>query len=436
MDDDLNDWLEKRVDDARNESRVPSLLATVGLGGRRLAWSAAGYSDIENQIAPTTDSSYRVGSITKTFTAALTLLLADRGEIGIDDGVERYLPAVPFAHISLRMLLSHTSGLQREAPTNMWETMLGPSSTQLRDSYARVEFVARPGQRWHYSNLGYAILGQVVESVLGGTVESAITRELLAPLGLTNTVWAQPPGAAVGYRLDPTTPSSFDREPIMDQRAIGAGGQMWSTTDDLIRWAHTLSGGDPTVVPLRVVEDMHTATVMVDTVDWTRGWGLGLILERHPQGILSGHTGAMPGFQSALLLDPVTGLSAAVVANATRGIKPNVLAAELLQQFAAAVPDHSDARPDRLSTCPPHIQALLGTWWCETDETIFRWEFDGLHAHLASDPDTTDTRFTEEGPGRFRAAQGRLKGELLVVVDTARGMELRWATYPVTRSPR
>lgn len=434
MDGDFRTRLRTRVAELQSATRSPSLLAAVGVSGVLRTVAVAGYADVESRQGASEETGYRIGSITKTFTAALTLVLAGRGELDVNAPVRQYLPGTSFGHIPLRMLLSHNSGVQREAPTDMWSSMIGPSAAELRKAFGAVEFVAEPGRRWHYSNLGYAILGQIIEEVTGQACETMIDRTLLDPLGLDRTGWTRPADAAVGYRSDPYA-DVVHREPVMDQRAVGVGGQMWSTPGDLVRWAHALAGGEPTVLPADVVDQMHTMQVMVDWAGWTRGWGLGLILERRDGRILAGHTGAVPGFQSALALDRETGLSAVVLVNATRGIKPAELAAETLCGAIAEQP--SVAKPTwRPAECPPDIRPLLGSWWSEADELVFRWLHDGLHACLTSDPENTDTRFVVEGPRRFRAAEGRLFGELLTVEDSPVGIEMRWATYPVTRTPR
>ncbi|MBF6339785.1 beta-lactamase family protein [Nocardia abscessus] len=434
MDSDFQTALAARVAEVQSSARIPSLTIAVGVNGVQWSAASAGYADIENHVPATGESCYRIGSITKTFTAALTLVLADHGELPLDSTVGRYLPGTPFGHLPLRMLLAHSSGLQREAPTDMWETMRGPSAAELREVFQQVELVAEPGQRWHYSNLGYAILGQIIESVTGQACQASIEQTLLTPLGLNQTSWTSPSNAVVGYRLDPYV-DAVHREPVMDQAAIGVGGQMWSTPGDLLRWGHALVGGEPAVLPAAVVEKMHTLQVMVDTAGWTRGWGLGLILERRDDHIFAGHTGAMPGFQAALMLDRGANVTVVALANATRGIKPADLAVETLQLAIAAQPP-KPVPPWRPAHCPEHIQPMLGRWWSEADEIVFRWERDGLHASLVSDPVAGDTRFVAEGPGRFRAAQGRFQGELLHVTETRAGVEMRWATYPLTRTPR
>lgn len=434
MDSEFQAALNARVAHVQAISRTPSVVVAVGADGEYRSGACAGFGDIENRTRVTEDSSFRIGSITKTFTAALTVLLAERGELSLEATVGEYLSGTRFGHLPLRMLLSHSSGLQREVPGDMWTTMRGPAAEQLHDAFQHVELVAEPGQRWHYSNLGYAVLGQIIEAVTGQPCDAVIEQTLVTSLGLAGTRWTEPEDAVVGYRLDPYA-GTVQREPVMQQAAVGVGGQLWSTPKDLLRWGNALIGGEPTVVPMSVVDKMHTLQIMADTSSWTRGWGLGLILYRYDDRIFAGHTGAMPGFQSAMMLDRGTGTVVSVSANATRGIEPADLAAEVLQLAIA------DLKPEtvgewRPAQCPDHVRPLLGRWWMEADETVFRWEHDGLHAHLATDPSRSDTRFVAEGRGRFRAAEGRLQGELLEIYDTADGVEMCWATYPVTRMLR
>jgi CubicO group peptidase (beta-lactamase class C family) len=435
MDVDFEAMLTDRVARLQNAHRLPSLTVAVTQCDALLAAASAGFADVEKALPATVDSVYRIGSITKTFTAALTLLLVQQGELQLDSPVDRYLTGTSFGQVPLRMLLAHRAGIQREVPVDMWESMRGPSRTELLEAFSRVEMVADAGQRWHYSNLGYAAIGAIIERVTGCSCEQLIERTLLAPLGLRYTTWEPPPDAVVGYRIDPFV-DTVHPEPVMDQAAIAVAGQLWSTPTDLLRWGNTLAGTEPQILPPPVVEAMHTLQVMVDTKTWTRAWGLGLILDRRGNRILAGHTGAMPGFQSALTIDRDAGTVVVACVNATRGITLTDLTAEIAcqaaeQRAAAPTPTWQPAPP-----CPDGIRDVLGSWWSEADETIFTWRHDGLHAHLAADPPNTDTRFAAEASGRYRAIEGRLQGELLTIADTATGLQLHWATYPFTRSPR
>ncbi|WP_280359181.1 DUF7586 domain-containing protein [Nocardia otitidiscaviarum] len=175
---------------------------------------------------------------------------------------------------------------------------------------------------------------------------------------------------------------------------------------------------------------------MVDIRSWTRGWGLGFILDRYGDQVIGGHTGAMPGFQSALTLDQWTRTVVVGLSNATRGIALNDFTTRIALDVIAnrATPTKPMWRPGL--PCPDEVRELLGIWWSESDEIVFRWCRDGLHAHLAANPAATDTHFIAEGPGRFRAVAGRLRGELLIVTRSSSAVELRWATYPLSQTPR
>src|SRR5206468_9628491 len=115
----------------------------------------------------TPDTQYRIGSITKTFTAAAVLLLCEDGGLALDDPIERHLPDARFGGLTLRRLLAHSSGLQREPPGEVWETLDFPKGDELLARLADAELVLPAGERWHYSNLAYALLGEVVARVTG-----------------------------------------------------------------------------------------------------------------------------------------------------------------------------------------------------------------------------------------------------------------------------
>lgn len=431
--------LARRV---QREHRLPSVVVAAARGRDVVDAVLVGSPDVEApaESGEALTTAYRVGSITKTFTAALVLVLAERGALELDAPVGAYLGEVSFGRVPVRALLAHCGGLPREVPVDMWESMHGPDAKGLQDAFADVRVVGPAWSRWHYSNLGYAVLGQVVEAATGTPCPDLIGAELLQPLGLTGTVWSRPRGAAVGYRVDPYA-DRVHLEPDMDQGAIGVGGQLWSTAGDLLVWGDALAGGAPEVLPLSVVDAMHTVHVMVDTQAWTQAWGLGLILWRRGERVAAGHTGAMPGFLSALWLDRRSRSVAVALTNATRGVAIVDVAEEALDHLLATAPAPVDEpwRPAR--PCPAELEAVLGRWWSEADESVFTWREDGLHAHLASSPNTSDTRFAAE-PGEdgevFRAVAGRLHGESLRVRRGERGevVGLEWATYPFTRSPR
>jgi len=446
----LRSGVTERVAGAQRRHRLPSLTIAVGRAGDPVAAASAGLADHATGRRAGSGTPYRIGSVTKTFTAALVLLLAERGLLDVDEPVRRYLPAAGerLGRARLRQLLAHSGGLQREVPLPAWVRFDGPEAGDLLAVLPAADLVDAPGARHHYSNLGYAVLGQVVQAVVGSRCEDLVDRELLAPLRLTATTWTQPADAAAGYRVDPYD-DELHAEPVPDLRATGVSGQLWSTAEDLLRWAGALAGAAPQVLPDPVTAAMRTPQVMLDD-SWTQGWGLGLCLTRHTGRVLAGHTGAIPGHLSALVLDPVTGTAVAALANATRGAPLVELATETLLEALEILdvepgPPAGAARGRAGGTgewapepAPPELAGVLGRWWVEGLETVVVWRDGVLHAWLAEQPEATHTRFAAEGADRFRAAEGRLAGEVLLVRRDAAGevTELEWATYPHTRTPR
>lgn len=421
----------------QREHRIPSLVAAAHANGEELAVEAIGVADVGEGLDGGPDVQYRIGSITKTFTAALVVSLSVEGTLGLDDRVEEHIEGTPFGRVTIGQLLSHSGGLQREPLTPMWQTFVGPDEAELAASLPESELVAVPGSKWHYSNLGYAVLGQIVRQATGEDCATLVQRRFLDPLGLTRTSWCSMVPAAVGYRVDPYQ-DLLHVEPDMDQRAAGMGGQMWSTTADLLGWAAALMGQRPEVLAGDVVEAMHTLRVMVDLENWTQGWGLGLILTRAHGRIYAGHTGAVPGFGAALITDRKAGLVVAVLGNAMNPGALGTLALDWARHAGhaiAAMPEPEPWGPGQ--PCPPELLGVLGSWWFEAGEIVFSWRAGSLQADLVATPDGS-TIFVEEGSDRFRAVEGREAGELLVIERDEEGSprSLIWATYPYTRTPR
>src|SRR4051794_10834359 len=141
------------------ERRVASITAAVVRGGDVRWTDAVGLADAEQAVDATPDHQYRVGSITKTFTAVCVMQLRDEGRLKLEDRVDAHLDVRAGGDLTLRQMLSHGSGLQREIPGDVWETLEFPKSTQeLLATMEEAEQVLAPGERWHYSNLAYILL--------------------------------------------------------------------------------------------------------------------------------------------------------------------------------------------------------------------------------------------------------------------------------------
>jgi CubicO group peptidase (beta-lactamase class C family) len=448
--------LRRRVAQAQRDWRAPSVVVRLVRAGDVQLDLAAGSADLgpdgtaDEQLAAGPDVQYRMGSITKTFTAALVLQARDDGLLDLDDRVDAHLAVPRHGGTTLRRMLSHLSGLQREPVGDVWESLRGPDLPDLLAGLAEAEPVLAPQARWHYSNLAFALLGQVVAEVRGTTWEEALRSRLLDPLGLRRTTTAPAPPVARGYFPDPYADRLLP-EPLFPGHAFAPAAELWTTTADLARWAAFWAEPDAVVLAPSTVDEMTHLHAMADLRGWTLGWGLGLMLHRRGDRLLVGHDGAMPGFLAGLVVHRPTRLGVVVLTNTSRGADPGALALDLADEVLDAVPDQpAPWRPG--SAVPADVEPLLGTWWTEGMQFVLSWRSDpdegdpdvdgadGGHVELASvraPAGTPPAVLRRDGPGRWRVVSGREQGELLRVARDPAGRpdRLYWATYPMTRAP-
>jgi len=414
---------------------MPSVSAVVFRGAEIVWQQALGLADAGTSRVATADTQYRIGSITKTFTAVGILQLRDAGELSLDDPLTKYLPESSHGP-TLGRMLAHSSGLQREPPGEIWETMQAPSREELLAGTAAAEQVLDPGSWWHYSNLAFALLGEVVARAHGGTWEDALQANILDRLALERTTPTAVDPAARGYFVEPYS-DAVQLEPEPDLGGAGALGKLWSTTGDLAKWGAFLAAGNDLVLRESTLEEMSHVRAMVDHAGWKLAWGTGLELYRRDDHVFVGHGGAMPGHLAALAVNRKTKIGAAVLTNSGAGPSPEQLALELAVTAIEALPQGSDAwQPGE--PAPPEIEPLLGRWWVEGSEMVFSWRQGRLEAKLVDGPPGRDTStFVQEGEDVFRSAEGRERGELLRVVRNEDGSveKLYFATYPLRREP-
>ncbi|HEX6700035.1 MAG TPA: serine hydrolase domain-containing protein [Gaiellaceae bacterium] len=420
---------------AQAEQRAPSASAAVVRGGEVVWAEAVGLADVEAGREATPETQYPIASITKSFVAASVMQLRDAGVLELDDPLDRHLPESP-STASLRRLLAHLGGLQREVPGDrVWETLEFPTRDELLARLGDVSVVLEPGLAWHYSNLAFVLLGEVVARRAGVPFEDYVRARLLEPLGLERTTWGSEEPAARGYLVHPFADSVMP-EPVTDRGGTGAAGGLWSTPSDLVRWGSFLVEPDPAVLAASSAAEMRTLQTMAEPQRWTLGWGLGLVLYRAGERVLVGHDGGAIGGVSVLAVEPEQRVGAAVVANTTSGFSVQRLAFELVD---AAIEGASPAAWRPAGPPPPEITPVLGRWWSEGTEFVFSWREGRLEARLAGSPEWREPAvFEPAGEDRFRTVSGRERGEWLELVREPDGSvaKLYWATYPFTRDPR
>jgi CubicO group peptidase (beta-lactamase class C family) len=429
--------LDRRVRQVQCEQRVPGLAVGVMRGGELIWFTGVGAADVGSSAAPTADTAFAIGSISKTFTAVLVLMLRDEGRLALDDPLGKFLPDQQHSAVTIRELLVHASGLQREPVGDVWVSLEMPSIDEVVARLDDAERVLPSRLRWHYSNLAYSLLGEVVARVDGRPWPDALKARLLDPLGMTRTSLTPDAPRAVGYYTEPYT-DQVSPEPWIQLAGFSAAGGLWSTVRDLARWAAFLVDGADDVLSQRTLDEMARPEIMADLDTWTLAWGLGIALYRSGDRVLAGHGGAMPGFLAGLAARRVDRTAAVVLANTTAGVDAPGLAVELvctaLDEDPAPAETWCPGPP-----VPPELAPLVGRWWSEGNSFTFSVRDAKLEARLDSAPaDKPPAVFEPAGPDLFRTVSGREEGEQLRVLrdDAGAVAQLLWATYPFTREPK
>jgi len=431
----LNQELSSLVRTAQAEWPAPSVSAAVASNGEIVWGETVGVANAATGEEATPDHQYRIGSITKTFTAVAIMQLRDAGKLDLEDPLDRHLEGV--AHKpTIRRMLSHSSGLQREPPGDVWETMRFTEGEEFLQSAAEAEQVLPPGSHFHYSNLAFALLGEVVARVSGQPWEEYLGAHVLQPLGLTRTSVRKQAPAAQGYLVDPYADSVHEEPADLDIGATAAAGALWSTPADLARWAAFFSDPNPDVLSPDTVEEMQTFQTMVDLDQWKLGFGLGLELFREGDRVFAGHGGAMPGFLAMVVASRKEGTGAVLLTNSGAAQGVSELAVKLAVKAAEAFPAVPDAWHVGESA-PQELDGVLGRWWAEGGEWTFRWRAGELVAEPQTVIPELPTRFRREEVDLYRAISGLERGEQLRIVrgDDGAVTRMYFATYPFTRTP-
>ncbi|QQN86454.1 beta-lactamase family protein (plasmid) [Bacillus toyonensis] len=287
---------------------IPGILAKTSEDGK--TWSyAAGVADLRTQKPMETDFRFRIGSVTKTFTATVVFQLAEENRLNLDDSIEKWFPGVIQGNgyddkqITIRQLLNHTSGIANYTMSKDFNIM------DTKKSYTTEELVKMgismppdfaPGKSWSYSNTGYVLLGILIEKVTGNSYVEEIENRIIEQLELANTFLpgnsSVIPGTnhARGYiQLDGASEPKevTDYNPSMGSSA----GDMISTADDLNKFFSYLLGGKL----LKEQQLKQMLTTVPTGIDELGDSGLGIFKIILPNGVsIWGHSGGIPGFST------------------------------------------------------------------------------------------------------------------------------------------
>jgi CubicO group peptidase (beta-lactamase class C family) len=413
-----------RVARAQRDGRCPSLVAGVVRDGA-LVWST-GRGDVGE---PHTDVQYRLGSISKTVTAITVLRLRDEGLLDLDDRLDQHLPGTPLGERTLGQLLSHLGGAGSESPGLWWERTPGGSLDEL--GLTDSDRVLPAARRFHYSNLGFGVLGELVARSRGRSWDEVARDEVLLPLGMTRTTPRPDGRAAQGYAVHPWA-DVLQVEPEHHGGVMAPAGQLWATATDLGRLGAFLLGDSDGVLSPDTVEEMtHPAGIDFSSPGWS-SYGLGVQVQRlsqegQPGVTLVGHGGSMPGFLAGLWADREEGTAALALANVTSGLD-SALPSQLLADVRYAEPRVVDAWSPSGTAVPLE---LLGPWYWGPSPYVLR-AIAGRMLHLGGlGRPGRSSRFRARPDGTWVGLDGYFSGETLRLGEDS----LNLATFVFTRTP-
>ena len=365
-----------------------AVTALVSRDGQVLYEKAVGLADLDRHIPATPATKFRIGSITKQFTAAAILRLAEDEKLALDDRLARFFPDFPGAEkITVRQLLTHTSGLHSytDKPGFLQSVTAPIAPAKLIASFRDDPPDFAPGAGWHYCNSGYFLLGEIVAKVSGKPLAGYLREEFFEPISMKDTGLfrndAPPADAALGYSF-----ADGKLKPALDWDMTGAGGAgaLYSTVRDLHLW-------NEAVFNRRVLSEASLKAALTPValppgaqgMRYGFGWAIGEL-----RGLqIIDHGGGLNGFQSYLVRYPAQKVTIAVLANAEAappGLVPATLAHEIAEKFLAAdlpPPPAVDGRVD-----PKTFATYTGEYDYGTETMTITADTEHLFAQLSGQP--------------------------------------------------
>jgi CubicO group peptidase (beta-lactamase class C family) len=304
-------WMERE--------HVPGVAIAVIKGGSLVKAEGYGFADVENRVPVRPETVFKIGSLSKQFIATGVMLLVQDGKMTVDDGLQRFLPDAPKAWegITLRHLLTHTAGLVRESPAFDFNKVQ-PDVELIKAAHA-VPLAFAPGEKYEYSNLGYFILGEVIQRVSGTSWGEFLHERVFAPVGMTSTR-VTTLSAIVANRASGYAWRSGQLQNEDDFPAIRASGAFISTVLDMAKWEAALSKDDVLGAPAK--RAMWTPVPLTGgrTFPYGFGWQLDDWPANAPQptGVpMIRHGGSMNGFRAGYVRWPTHQLAVIVLTNLT-----------------------------------------------------------------------------------------------------------------------
>ena len=426
--------LAKWLDAQRAYERIPGLSAAV-VADQEVIWTGgSGYADLAAKRPATAETIYSICSISKLFTSIAVMQLRDQGKLRLDDPVAKHLSWFDIrrrhpesGEITIEGLLTHSSGLPREAAYPYWSgpDFKFPTHEEIVSALSSEETLYPTRTFFQYSNLGLTLAGEIVAAESGMPYAEYVTTRILRPLGLASTT-PEIPVAERGRRLA-TGYGPWEREgdrtplPFLQVKGIAPAAGYASTVEDLARFAawqfRLLQYRSTEVLAPNTLREMHRIHFVDPSGSPT--WGLGFVASRDGKKNFVGHGGSCPGYQTSLLLEPDERIAVTVMTN---GIDVNAgrLSRGSYAIMAPAIAAARDSTPPK--PADSSLAAYTGTydeaWGGETE--ILVWE-GGLAAIGLPTDDPVEAITKLRKVGRARVRQGARGREARGAMDLRRG---------------
>jgi CubicO group peptidase (beta-lactamase class C family) len=289
----------------------------IARGGNIIYSQSLGYADLNSKRKLNDSSVFELASVSKQFTAMAIMLLKERRQLSYDDNVKRFFPDFPYDSITIRHLLTHTSGLpeyenQFEKKWDHKKIAFNKDVIEMLKQEKDTLFF-KPGSKWQYSNTGYAVLASIIERAWGMDYYKFLAKYIFQPLGMTHTFVYNTrrsiPGIPDNYALGFVYSDSLKRYILPDSvpkldmvyylDGIVGDGCVNSTTGDLLKWENALFTNR--LVSKATTDEMLSPLVQMSQRDTTNFYGFGVMVQKNPKGNIISHTGGWPGYTTLLV---------------------------------------------------------------------------------------------------------------------------------------
>jgi CubicO group peptidase (beta-lactamase class C family) len=340
----------------------------VARGDEVLFQGGYGKSNLELDVPNTPETVFRLGSLTKQFTAAAILQLQDQGRLSVNDTLDRYLPDAPHAgEVTLAQLLSHSSGIPDSLASPGLELRQAHTPDEMISLVAGQPLEFTPGSQYHYCNVCYLMLGRIIEIESGQSYADYMAEHIFQPAGMTATGVDDAsiivPHRAAGYNWDGQTDRNAE---FVDMSNVGGAGVLYSTVGDMYKWDRALYSD--TLLSAAAREAYFTPRVsMGEGESYAFGW----VIVATPEHTLAEHSGGVNGFDTFVIRDPATQLYVIVLSNVENPAAVDV--AQGLAAIAYGEPYDMPGQPPAVEVVevdPAVLQKYAGSYQFSADMTF------------------------------------------------------------------